>query len=63
MTDGSFYFNCIKKFMNIHAINYTCKGKAPVIRTLQEMVRALIVKKKKKKKKMPPKTPPMRFVN
>lgn len=45
MTDGSFYFNCIKKFMNIHTIN---KGKAPVIRTLQEMVRALIVKKKKK---------------
>lgn len=39
MTDGSFYFNCIKKFMNIHTIN---KGKAPVIRTLQEMVRALI---------------------
>lgn len=44
--------------MNIHTIN---KGKAPVIRTLQEMVRALIVKKKKKK--MPPKTPLMRFVN
>lgn len=38
----------------------TIKGKAPVIRTLQEMVRALIVKKKKK---IPPKTPLIRFVN
>lgn len=46
MTDGSFYFSIVLKSSWI--FTPLIKGKAPVIRTLQEMVRALIVKKKKK---------------